>query len=52
VLAFFDMEGVVAALDNLDADYETHARAARRLAEEYFQASTVIDRMRDDAGSC
>ena len=45
-----DMESVLEALRCLNADYQRHAHAARRLAEEYFEASTVVGRMLDDAG--
>jgi hypothetical protein len=50
VLAFSDVDDVLEALKCLDADYGRHAQAARRIAEEYFEAATVIGRMLDDAG--
>jgi hypothetical protein len=50
VLAFSDMESLLAALDLLDSDYAGHARAARAIAEEHFEARAVIGRMLDDAG--
>jgi hypothetical protein len=50
VLAFSDMDGLLEGLDRLDADYPRHARAARRVAEEHFEARTVIGEMLDQAG--
>jgi hypothetical protein len=52
VLRFSDVEDVIGALRELDADYDSHARAAREIAEEYFEATKVIGRMLDDAGFC
>ncbi len=50
ILPFSNVDEVVEALRRLDADYEMHARAARRIAEEHFEAAKVIGRMLDDAG--
>jgi hypothetical protein len=50
VLAFSTPDEVVDGLDRLESEYERHARAARRLACEQFEAATVIGRMLDDAG--
>jgi len=50
VLAFSDPDDVVAALEELDRDYERHARAARRIAEEVFEARVVVGAMLDAAG--
>jgi hypothetical protein len=50
VLLFSDVEGVLEALGRLDADYERHARAARRIAEDHFEAAKVVGRMLDEAG--
>jgi hypothetical protein len=49
VFKFSNVDDVLECLKCLDADYEWHARAARRVAEEHFEASTVIGRMLDDA---
>jgi hypothetical protein len=43
---------VIECLARLAVDYERHARAARRIAEEHFEAAAVIRRMLDDAGLC
>ena len=50
VLAFSTPDDVIECLARLEADYERHARAARRIAEEHFEAAAVIRRMLDDAG--
>ena len=50
VLPFSDLESLIDALDRLDRDYEHHARAARRVAEEHFEARVVIAEMLQAAG--
>lgn len=45
LLTFTDMEGAVAALEEVDAHYERHCRAARELAEEHFAAARVLPEM-------
>lgn len=50
VLPFSNMEDLLDALERLNSDYEAHALAARAIAEEYFEAATVIGRMLDDCG--
>jgi hypothetical protein len=50
VLRFSEPEECLEALRCLELDYPRHVRAARRLAEEYLEASTVVGRMLDDAG--
>lgn len=45
VLAFVDREGAAAALDRVEASYETHATAARQVAEEHFAAEKVVSEM-------
>jgi hypothetical protein len=37
------------AFDSINADYERHCRVARRLAEEYFDAETVVRGMLERA---
>ena len=50
VLAFSSADEVIDGIARLDADYEHHARAARGIAAEHFEAASVIGRMLDDAG--
>jgi hypothetical protein len=50
VLAFSDLDSLVDALDRLDADYDRHAHAARRIVEEHFEARVVLHDMLEQAG--
>jgi hypothetical protein len=50
VLPFSDLESLVEAIVRMDRDYARHARAARRLAEERFEAAAVIAEMLEAAG--
>jgi hypothetical protein len=45
LLAFQTVEEAAAALDEVNRDYATHCRAARRIAEEYFAADRVLGRL-------
>jgi hypothetical protein len=44
------MEDILAAFEAIHADYERHSRAARRIAEEYFRAETVLAKVITDLG--
>jgi hypothetical protein len=50
LFAFRTMEDVLESVDQIDADYETHARAAREIAQEYFAAERVLARVLDRVG--
>ncbi len=50
VFAFSSADDVAEALEQIDHDYERHARAARAIAEEHFEARIVIASMLDEAG--
>jgi hypothetical protein len=50
IFPFSTVDDVLLALKDLDANYEKHAVAARRIAEERFEASKVIGKMLDEAG--
>jgi hypothetical protein len=45
LLAFQTVEEAAAALDEVNRDYATHCRAARRIAEEHFAADRVLGRL-------
>lgn len=45
MLPFTTMDDVLGAMDALARDYPGHARAARQIAGEYFQAEQVLDRL-------
>lgn len=50
LLAFDDAAGAVAAVEAVAADPAGHARAARRIAAEHFDARVVMERFLDDTG--
>jgi hypothetical protein len=50
VLLFSDIDTVLEGLHRIESDYQHHARAARAIAEEHFEAATVVGRMLEDAG--
>jgi hypothetical protein len=50
LFAFNAMSDVVRALDEIDADYDRHCRAAHDIAREYFAAEVVLRRLIEDVG--
>ena len=50
LLAFTTSDEAVAALEEVESDYERHARAAAEIADEYFRAETVLARLLEDLG--
>jgi hypothetical protein len=50
VLPFSDLDELVERVRELEADYDRHARAARAIAEEHFEARTVLAGMLEAAG--
>jgi hypothetical protein len=50
LFAFSTMEEAVAGIESVAANYEPHSRAARRLAEENFDARKVLGSMLEVAG--
>ena len=49
ILAFSTVEEAAAALVDVEAHYEHHARAARQLATEYFSADKVLGQLVEEA---
>jgi hypothetical protein len=49
VVTFDDVPGAVRGVEAINADYEGHRRAARRIAEEYFAAERVLPPLLDAA---
>ena len=41
-MTFRDLPEAVGGIERINADYERHRRAARRLAEAYFAAERVL----------
>jgi hypothetical protein len=50
VLPFSDSDSLAEALERLEAEYERHMNGARRIAEEHFEARTVLASMLEEAG--
>jgi hypothetical protein len=50
LFAFQTVDDVVAAVETIEAEYETHCHAAREIASAYFAAETVIGSLMDRAG--
>jgi hypothetical protein len=50
VIPFSDLDSLVEGLGRLEADYDLHSAAARQVAEEHFEARTVMGDMLDRAG--
>jgi hypothetical protein len=50
LLAFSTVEEAVAGAESILGDYEHHRRAARALAEEWFDARVVLGRMCEEVG--
>jgi hypothetical protein len=49
VLCFRTLEEAAAAIQEVQANYSRHARAARAIAEEYFDSDKVLTRLIDEA---
>jgi hypothetical protein len=50
LFAVSDVDEAAAAVEAINSDYERHCRAARAIAEEYFDAPRVAQRMLEEAG--
>jgi hypothetical protein len=50
LLGFSNIEEAIAGLDAISARYDQHARAAREVAHEHFEASRVLRRLLEEAG--
>jgi hypothetical protein len=50
LFAFATMEEALDAIDAINGDYRRHCEAARAIAEEYFEARSVADRLLADIG--
>jgi hypothetical protein len=51
VLSFKTFDDAVTAIQNVEENYAHHARAARAVAEAYFDSDKVLDRLIEMAGS-
>ena len=52
LLSFRTLEEAVEGLARINADYAAHCRAARRLAEAYFDSDRVLGELLEVAGVC
>jgi glycosyltransferase involved in cell wall biosynthesis len=50
LFAFETVEEAAEAVEAIESDYERHVQAARRIAEEYFRAETVLTKLLEDIG--
>jgi len=50
VIPFSTLDELVEGVQQINCDYQRHARAARSVAEEHFEASTVLDELLTNAG--
>ncbi len=50
LFSFNTTEEAVEAIQRINSDYARHSRAARRIAEEYFCAETVLQKLIQDLG--
>lgn len=50
LFGFSSMEEILAALDEINADYARHSRGAAELAREYFEAEQVLRKLLQQAG--
>ena len=52
LLAFSTLEQAAAGVEEIERNYARHSRAARELAEEYFDASRVLAHLLERLGLC
>jgi hypothetical protein len=50
LLGFHDADGAVEAIRSINQDYSRHARAAREIAAEYFDAKKLLGEIAKRAG--
>jgi len=51
LFSFQTLEQAISAIDAINSDYEKHCRAARAIAEEFFDARKVARRLLEDLGA-
>jgi GT2 family glycosyltransferase len=50
LFAFSTMDGILAAVEEINSDYERHSAAAYEIAREYFDAEKVLSRLLAEVG--
>ncbi len=48
LFAFNTMEEIITAFDAINSNYKKHSKAAKEIAEEYFRAETVLEKLLND----
>ncbi|MDQ3683657.1 MAG: hypothetical protein M3352_11410 [Bacteroidota bacterium] len=48
LFAFNTMEEIITAFDAINSNYKRHSKAARDIAEQYFKAETVLEKLVND----
>jgi hypothetical protein len=51
LFAFTSVDEAVEGAEQIAADYDTHCRAARALAERFFDSDKVLGRFLEDVGA-
>lgn len=51
LFAFSDMDGALAAIEEVNSNYTRHRRAAREIAREHFDAGAVLGRILEHLGA-
>jgi hypothetical protein len=51
LFGFSNIDDILAALEAINGNYERHCKAARAIAEEYFEATTVAKRLLSEIGA-
>jgi len=51
LFAFNTMNEIFSAFDAVNSNYEKHSKAAREIAEEYFKAETVLEKLLNELGA-
>lgn len=50
LFSFNTMDEILSAVDKVNSDYDKHSQAAREIAEEYFKAEKVMEKVLKDLG--
>jgi hypothetical protein len=50
LFGFTTIDDVISAVETIESDYQTHSRAAREIAADYFDARKVVAGIMDQAG--
>jgi hypothetical protein len=50
LFGFETMDGILAAVDEIESDYPGNCRAARDIAHEYFDTEKIVSRLMSAAG--